>query len=54
MSRDTDDSVTGGSRDTDVITEPVGLMNDVSKDASTGSGIGIEMIEGDGSNIDES
>lgn len=47
-------SVTGGNLDTEEYTEPVGLMKDVSKEASTGSANGTEIMDGDGCNIDES
>lgn len=53
MSKDTKDTVAGGSLDTGT-TAPVGRINDIAKDASTGSGNGTEIIESEGINIDRS
>ena len=48
------DSVIGGSLDTDVTTEPVGLKKDVSNDISPTSARVTDRIDGEGSNIEES
>ncbi|KIM92332.1 hypothetical protein PILCRDRAFT_83525 [Piloderma croceum F 1598] len=47
-------SVIGGSLDTDDTTDAVGLKKDVSNDTSPGSPKVTDLIDGEGSNIDES